>query len=210
MEVYHAKTGPWYLLPRPFSCAKICCRLDRRQVVRHWVLVPAFAGSNPAGPANQERARRAIFVGRQDESQDSPNARSLATTAHCLYPAGPANQERARRAFLLAIKKAPVLAPWGDVTLWRQVAWYSNVSLELCVKSGIMLVASVSARRNRHRLLGLIFHAVELLHQSVNVACVFVCCSGVQDFGGDVIGCGFFHCLVPFRLFGGPFYKCSA
>ena len=25
--------------------------LDRRQAVRHWVLVPAFAGSNPAGPA---------------------------------------------------------------------------------------------------------------------------------------------------------------
>ena len=112
--------------------------------------------------------------------------------------------------FLLAIKKAPVLAPWGDVTLWRQVAWYSNVSLELPVKSGIMLVASVSARRNRHRLLGFIFHAVELLHQSVDVACVFVCYSGVQDFGGGVIGCGFFHCLVPFRLFGGPFYKCSA
>ena len=25
--------------------------LGRRQVVRHWVLVPAFAGSNPAVPA---------------------------------------------------------------------------------------------------------------------------------------------------------------
>ena len=25
--------------------------MGRRQVVRHWVLVPAFAGSNPAGPA---------------------------------------------------------------------------------------------------------------------------------------------------------------
>lgn len=31
--------------------------LDRRQAVRHWVLVPAFAGSNPAGPA--------IFVSRK-------------------------------------------------------------------------------------------------------------------------------------------------
>ena len=27
--------------------------MDRRQVVRHWVLVPAFAGSNPAGPAKK-------------------------------------------------------------------------------------------------------------------------------------------------------------
>ena len=26
-------------------------RLGRRQVVRHRVLIPAFAGSNPAGPA---------------------------------------------------------------------------------------------------------------------------------------------------------------
>ena len=29
-------------------------RLDRRQAVRHWVLVPAFAGSNPAGPATMK------------------------------------------------------------------------------------------------------------------------------------------------------------
>ena len=28
-------------------------RLDRRQAVRHWVLVPAFAGSNPADPATE-------------------------------------------------------------------------------------------------------------------------------------------------------------
>ena len=28
-------------------------RLDRRQAVRHWVLVPAFAGSNPADPATK-------------------------------------------------------------------------------------------------------------------------------------------------------------
>lgn len=27
--------------------------VDRRQVVRHWVLVPAFAGSNPADPARE-------------------------------------------------------------------------------------------------------------------------------------------------------------
>ena len=30
--------------------------LDRRQAVRHWVLVPAFAGSNPAGPAKIKRS----------------------------------------------------------------------------------------------------------------------------------------------------------
>ena len=85
---------PCWELPRTcagaFSCGKIYCRLDRRQAVRHWVLVPAFAGSNPAGPA--------IFCatknGRQDESPGSSNARSLATTAHCLYPAGPAKPKR--------------------------------------------------------------------------------------------------------------------
>ena len=62
--VHHAESGPWYLLPRPFSCAKICCRLDRRQAVRHWVLVPAFAGSNPAGPATmkQETPEGRFFV----------------------------------------------------------------------------------------------------------------------------------------------------
>ena len=27
--------------------------MGRRQVVRHWVLVPAFAGSNPADPAKE-------------------------------------------------------------------------------------------------------------------------------------------------------------
>jgi hypothetical protein len=26
--------------------------LERRQVVRHWFLVPAFLGSNPSAPAN--------------------------------------------------------------------------------------------------------------------------------------------------------------
>ena len=31
--------------------------LDRRQAVRHWVLVPAFAGSNPAGPAIKVKRR---------------------------------------------------------------------------------------------------------------------------------------------------------
>ena len=36
--------------------------LDRRQAVRHWVLVPAFAGSNPAGPASLiELPIRAFF-----------------------------------------------------------------------------------------------------------------------------------------------------
>ena len=36
--------------------------LDRRQAVRHWVLVPAFAGSNPAGPAIQVKiAHLGIF-----------------------------------------------------------------------------------------------------------------------------------------------------
>ena len=62
MMVYHAESGPWYLLPRPFSCAKICCRLDRRQAVRHWVLVPAFAGSNPAGPATMKQETPEGFI----------------------------------------------------------------------------------------------------------------------------------------------------
>jgi hypothetical protein len=35
----------------------------------------------------------------------SPNARSLATTAHCLYPASPANQERARRAIFIGCRQ---------------------------------------------------------------------------------------------------------
>ena len=39
-----------------------CGGLDRRQAVRHWVLVPAFAGSNPAGPAIENiRAFARVF-----------------------------------------------------------------------------------------------------------------------------------------------------
>ena len=36
--------------------------MDRRQVVRHWVLVPAFAGSNPAGPAITCKCSRGHFL----------------------------------------------------------------------------------------------------------------------------------------------------
>ena len=37
--------------------------MDRRQVVRHWVLVPAFAGSNPAGLATRKKKpARVCFV----------------------------------------------------------------------------------------------------------------------------------------------------
>ena len=48
--------------------------LDRRQAVRHWVLVPAFAGSNPAGPARIRRRLRGsliliLILGRQDENR---------------------------------------------------------------------------------------------------------------------------------------------
>ena len=36
--------------------------MDRRQAVRHWVLVPAFAGSNPAGPAIHDNfAQMGVF-----------------------------------------------------------------------------------------------------------------------------------------------------
>lgn len=41
------------------SCVKICFAakavlpsLGRRQVVRHWILIPACEGSNPSAPAN--------------------------------------------------------------------------------------------------------------------------------------------------------------
>ena len=174
-------------------------RLRRRRIV--YIL--------PVQPIKKEPVGLFLLAGRMRAKVRPMPGRLRRRRIVYILPVQPIKKEPAG-LFLLAIKKAPVLAPWGDVTLWRQVTWYSNVSLELCVKPGIMLVASVSARRNRHRLIGLIFHAVELLHQSVDVDCVFVCYSGVQDFGGGVIGCGFFHCLVPFRLFGGPFYKCSA
>ena len=35
--------------------------LGRRQVVRHWVLVPAFAGSNPAVPAKNFCTLKVFF-----------------------------------------------------------------------------------------------------------------------------------------------------
>ena len=37
--------------------------MGRRQAVRHWVLVPAFAGSNPADPANFTKEN---WAGEQD------------------------------------------------------------------------------------------------------------------------------------------------
>lgn len=51
--------------------------MGRRQVVRHWVLVPAFAGSSPADPAKlckrkyhkplrSEQSKRFIFMNRID------------------------------------------------------------------------------------------------------------------------------------------------
>ena len=61
--------------------------LDRRQAVRHWVLVPAFAGSNPAGPA--------IFLQKIQKSKDI----GLATLG--TNPAGPAKKTRACSRFLL-------------------------------------------------------------------------------------------------------------
>ena len=35
--------------------------VGRRQAVRHWVLVPAFAGSNPAVPAKFDRNKLSLF-----------------------------------------------------------------------------------------------------------------------------------------------------
>ena len=37
-----------------YNQAYACARVGRRQVVRHRVLIPAFAGSNPAGPATHQ------------------------------------------------------------------------------------------------------------------------------------------------------------
>ena len=50
--------------------------MDRRQAVRHWVLVPAFAGSNPAGPA--------IFCAKTSKGRD------VGLTLFGANPAGPA------------------------------------------------------------------------------------------------------------------------
>ena len=83
-------------------------------MVRQRVLVPSFAGSNPAGPAKFEKQKRALAlvfllgnlavlndiqvraVGARPAGFEpgSSNARfSLAkTTAHCLYSAGPAKR----------------------------------------------------------------------------------------------------------------------
>ena len=107
--VHHAESGPWYLLPRPFSCAKICCRLDRRQAVRHWVLVPAFAGSNPAGPA--------IFCvtknGRQDESPRFVQCPVACDDGALFISCRSSHNEtrNSRREIFLSIKKGATRAP---------------------------------------------------------------------------------------------------
>ena len=73
-------------------CA-IISALDRRQAVRHWVLVPAFAGSNPAGPA--------IFFTKKSKSED------IGLTTFGTNPAGPAifftkrfNKQGCERVFI--------------------------------------------------------------------------------------------------------------
>ena len=51
-------------------------RLDRRQAVRHWVLVPAFAGSNPAGPAtHKKKAFRSYFCASVGAVEYEPKVR---------------------------------------------------------------------------------------------------------------------------------------
>lgn len=62
-----------------------------RQVVRHWVLVPAFAGSNPADPAkiNPPPASARGFI-----LMDSPELegfRFVIERSEIDFPAGPAN-----------------------------------------------------------------------------------------------------------------------
>jgi hypothetical protein len=49
--------GPLYMVPARTTA------LGRRQVVRHWILIPAFEGSIPSAPASRQRnAREARFT----------------------------------------------------------------------------------------------------------------------------------------------------
>lgn len=70
--------------------------LDRRQAVRHWVLVPAFAGSNPAGPAkHKKKTFRSYFYAfvcaDRIRTVGSHRAkRGLAEAKRRRHPAGPA------------------------------------------------------------------------------------------------------------------------
>ena len=65
MSVFGCKPDCGNFLPGMLQLAMSWLMMGRRQVVRHWVLVPAFAGSNPAVPAilanYQAFARKRVF-----------------------------------------------------------------------------------------------------------------------------------------------------
>jgi hypothetical protein len=121
-------------------------------------------------------------------AQGSPNARSPATTAHCLYPAGPANQERARRAIFVGRKKGAVMAPaLRSIVIPISspigiVGRGAAVGFEFAVKHRVVLFADSAGRCGGFLLVGLVQGLMQFLD-----AC--------------------FHSSSPSRLFDGPFYK---
>ncbi len=66
--------------------------MGRRQVVRHWVLVPAFAGSNPADPAKYNRLGLVSSLLYLMDSPEFEGLRFVIEHSEIDFPADPARE----------------------------------------------------------------------------------------------------------------------